>query len=275
MTTEDFNFAANDNGPNPDRQLLRAAESGDLERVKLWLEKGANIDARHTNNDTPLIIAAREGHADVIRHLMTRRKRKADAGLQNNQGESALHAAVKAGNTEAALQILKLGAPARLKDTDGATPAWHAAAKGNDACIDALAKAEADLDTPDNTKTTPLMQAIKAGQLKAAGALIGHHVNLDAQDDKGMTALMYGVLQGSNLLPLVLIAQGADIEVRNADGQAALDLARAESQVTLIKRLEDKQAALNEERYGPYHKGTGRDIAPMKPLTLLPPGGKP
>ncbi|TAL38916.1 MAG: ankyrin repeat domain-containing protein [Alphaproteobacteria bacterium] len=276
MPTKKFNLAAaNDNGPNPDRELLRAAEGGDLEKVKFWLERGANIDARHTNNDTPLIIAAREGHEDVIRHLMTRRKKKADAAMQNNQDESALHAAVAAGNTEIAVLLVKLGAPAGLKDTGGATPAWHAAAKGNVELIDALAQGKADLNTADNAKTTPLMQAVKTGQLKAAGALLENRVALDAQDDKGMTALMYAVLQGANILPLAVISLGADIEIKNAAGQTALDLARTESQVTLIRCLEDRLAALHEERYGPFHNGTGRRIAPMKPLTLLPPGGKP
>lgn len=276
MPTKKFNLAAaNDNGPNPDLELLRAAEGNDLPKVKLWLERGANIDARRINNDTPLIIAAREGHADVVRHLMTRRKKKADAALQNNQGESALHAAVTAGNTETALLLLKLGAPAGLRDVDGATPAWHAAAKGNVELIDALAKAKADLNTADNTKTTPLMQAVKTGQLKAAGALLENRVTLDAQDDKGMTALMHAVLRGANILPLAIISLGADIEIKNTAGQTALDLARADSQVTLIRCLEDKMAALNEERYGPFHNGTGRRITPMKPLTLLPPGVKP
>jgi uncharacterized protein len=276
MTPQTFSpVAANDNSPNPDRELLRAAEGNDVRRARHWLNHGADINTRHTNNDTPLIIAAQEGHEEMTRFLLRRRRVKADLSLQNNRGESALIAAVKAGNTKICSQLLNAGAPADLQDENGATAVFNAAAKGSDDAIDALAAAKADLNLPDHGKATPLMQAVKNRQTKAAGALLQHKADLDAQDRDGMTALMHAVLSGSGIMLKTLVALGANLELTNNDGMTALDLARKANNESVATILEQRLAELHDERYGPYHKGTDRSIAPLKPLSFRKPEGSP
>jgi uncharacterized protein len=263
-----FNQAANDNAPNPDRELLRAAESNDLPKVKLWLTKGANIDARHINNDTPLIIAAREGHEEVVRYLLHRKGKKADAALQNNQGETAMIAAIKAGSVSLAALVLRAGAPTQARDEDGATIVFHAANLGHDKLIDALAQAKADLNIPDHRKITPLMQAIKAEQHPAAAALLQNKADMDLQDEHGMTALMHALLSNGAATPQALIGLGANLQLRNRDGRTALDLARILGKDALLTQMTEKMAAI----YSPYHTGTTDKVTAMKPLTFRTPG---
>ena len=56
--------------------LHRAAEKGDVDEVERLLAAGANVDARTTSRrfarDTPLIIATRYKHFDVMRLLIDR-----------------------------------------------------------------------------------------------------------------------------------------------------------------------------------------------------------
>lgn len=97
--------AANDNKPTPqmlDQALLRAAEFGEDEKITDLIRRGAHKNARHTNNDTPLIIAAREGHAKTVRLLL---RHRVDMSAQNNQGEDAASAARAAGHAAIAQKI--------------------------------------------------------------------------------------------------------------------------------------------------------------------------
>ncbi len=106
MRTNRFNTAAAGDSPQNqqmlDRALLRAAEFGEDEKIRDLIRRGANVNARHTNNDTPLITAAREGHDLTVRHLL---KLKAHIRLRNNQGETAEAAARRAGHDAIAVRI--------------------------------------------------------------------------------------------------------------------------------------------------------------------------
>lgn len=97
----DFNqAAANDNKPTQqmlDRQLLRAAEFDESEKIIDLIRRGADKNARHINNDTPLIIAAREGHEKTVRLLL---RQNVDMQARNHQDEDAI-AAARAGGNEA------------------------------------------------------------------------------------------------------------------------------------------------------------------------------
>jgi uncharacterized protein len=265
---DSFNQAANDNAPNPDRELLRAAEGNDLPKVKFWLKKGANIDARHTNNDTPLIIAAREGHEEVARYLLHRQGKKADSSLQNNQGETAMIASLLGGSVAIATLILQTGAPTHARDEDGATVVFHAANFGYDKLIDALARGKADLNAPDHKKTTPLMQAIKARKHTSAAALLQNEAGMDLQDAHGMTALMHAILNEGDAVSQALIGLGANLELKNSDGKTAMDLARIIRKDAIVTQIKGKLA----EIYSPYHTGTANKVTPMKPLTFRSPG---
>ncbi len=107
MNAQRFNHTARDRGRPQDQQtldraLLRAAEFGEDEKIPDLVRRGANINARHINNDTPLIIAAREGHDLCVRRLL---KLKAHIRLRNNQGELAEEVARRAGHGKIADRI--------------------------------------------------------------------------------------------------------------------------------------------------------------------------
>jgi ankyrin repeat protein len=97
--------AANDNKPTQemlDRSLLRAAEFDESEKITDLISRGADKNARHINGDTPLIIAAREGHDRTVRLML---RHRADMAARNNQNETAADAARRAGHGAIAKRI--------------------------------------------------------------------------------------------------------------------------------------------------------------------------
>jgi uncharacterized protein len=81
--------------------------------VALLIEKYAYIDAESPNKTTPLMMAARYGHMDVVKLLLDE---GADANLRNQQGMTALDFAVSADRPEVAMLI---GSFTRSRNSNG------------------------------------------------------------------------------------------------------------------------------------------------------------
>ena len=74
-----------------------AAERGDLAMMVLLLELNANCDVQDSAGDTPVHLAVREGHLQVVRVLLSQ---GADVRQQNNQGFDAFSEGVSGASTE-------------------------------------------------------------------------------------------------------------------------------------------------------------------------------
>jgi ankyrin repeat protein len=104
----------NDRGLTP---LHGAAYAGSLETVRLLVESGAAVnDAENVFKVTPLIVAAEEGHADVISFLADH---GADLGWTERAGYTALSRATFRDHPEAMKALVKAGAKCQSKEQIG------------------------------------------------------------------------------------------------------------------------------------------------------------
>lgn len=72
--------------------LHYASFNGNREIVQMLLSKGADVNARVPNLSTPLMLSAREGHADIAQDLI---KAGADPRMKNDWGDTALSWAMR------------------------------------------------------------------------------------------------------------------------------------------------------------------------------------
>ncbi|MBI4823896.1 MAG: ankyrin repeat domain-containing protein [Nitrospirae bacterium] len=77
--------------------LRRAAEKGDINKVKSLLQHGADVNAKDNNGNTALMYAAVGGHTEIVQTLLNK---GANVNAKNNFGNTALIYAVKNGRTE-------------------------------------------------------------------------------------------------------------------------------------------------------------------------------
>lgn len=85
--------------------LMLAAKAGAAACVQALLAKKVRIDIRNEpDGDTALILAAYEGHLDVVQLLV---KAGASRSLANKDGDNALRAAQVAGNVSVSKYLQK------------------------------------------------------------------------------------------------------------------------------------------------------------------------
>lgn len=262
MASTPFNNAAapaNDNAENLDRQLLRAAEFGETAKIIDLLAQGANINARHTNNDTPLHLAAREGYLETVKLLI---EKKADTTLVNNFQRTALMESVREHQDEQInLVLIKAGTPVNQQDGKGRTVAYFAAQDGLTLTTKALGDAGADFSLTGEDGVTPLIWATRLPGKHDTIDIITQYptAGLDAQDEQGRTALMEAAVKNDQKLVDKYIGLNANVMRYDNDQKRARDLAQEYSAAESLKAIEAAEAAI----YQPLARGvTGNVAAP-------------
>ncbi len=89
-------------------ELFRAVRGGHADTVRSLLATSkADVNGRDENGNTPLILAAQNGHNEVIMALLAA---KADVRAKNNQGQTALDLAAAGGHDECVRLLKQAGA---------------------------------------------------------------------------------------------------------------------------------------------------------------------
>ena len=106
-----------------EQDLLEAAGEGDLTRVESLLRKGADVNARSRDGQTPLIKASSNGNEKIVEKLLTA---GAHVHLTTKDGKTALIEACRAGQVDVARYLLEKGANIHAKDTSPKNMFWPA-----------------------------------------------------------------------------------------------------------------------------------------------------
>jgi len=119
----------------PEEKLLEAAQNGKLEAVQQLLDKGANVNVRNGDGQSPLFLAAREGYADVVVLLVGR-----GASLESvtAMGNTPLMRAAISGHAGIVGFLLDKGADPAKKGNGGRTSLDWAKESGHEAVVKLL-----------------------------------------------------------------------------------------------------------------------------------------
>jgi ankyrin repeat protein len=91
-----------------EKELIRAAEEGHLDRVRTLLAAGVNPNARVPGGFTPLMWAAARGHVEVVQMLLGA---GAHSKAQTRKGRTAGDIAVQEGRHDVAALLDKADDP--------------------------------------------------------------------------------------------------------------------------------------------------------------------
>lgn len=93
------------------QSMLDAARRGDSAQLLPLIDQGAPVDLRDGDGNSPLMLAAYHGHAELVAELAAR---GADVDLANDRGQSPLAGVAFKGYTDVAQTLLQAGADADL-----------------------------------------------------------------------------------------------------------------------------------------------------------------
>ena len=191
---------------DPDAELLRAARTGDADRAAIALRAGADIEARDTNERTPLLVAATNDQVAVARLLVA------------------------------------LGADPDALDDRHDTPWLVTGVTGSVPMLEALLPAKPDLTIRNRFGGTSLIPASERGHVDYVEWVLQTGIDVNHVNDLGWTALLEAVILGDGgpdhqRIVRLLLAAGADPDIPDNDGVTALEHARARGHATIARLL--------------------------------------
>ncbi|MBU7572384.1 MAG: ankyrin repeat domain-containing protein [Hydrogenophaga sp.] len=216
----------------------------------------------HGNMDRPgedrphnaLVQAAADGDLQTLQRLR-REHPDLDLNVADDQGRTALAAAVDHGRLSMVEQLVQSGA--RIDVLVGGLSAIHrAAVSGHLAMVQTLLALGADVNQRSESGETPLMRAIEAGNFDVASFLLQQPgIQVNATSHVGETALLKAVRAGNRSLVRDLVNAGAPADAREGHEESAFVCALRLKDKAMMKVLLELGADINQP-VSPYSGNT-------------------
>jgi ankyrin repeat protein len=223
--------------------LMMAAP--DVEKMRLLLDRGADVNARAQSRFSALMVAAQYQDADAAINLLLDRGAQvtAPAGGAPVFGANPFFLASYAGNARSLKRLLAAGG--KLDEamiaigTSRTTPMLGAFKFGDVEVATTLLDLGVPVEFADGNGITMLGRTVLNNEVEMARMLIARGANVNVVDKLGMTPLLWAanVDFGDTAMIELLLKSGAKRDARNKDGLTPLELARKYGHATLIKVL--------------------------------------
>ncbi|NWH67674.1 FEM1A protein, partial [Geococcyx californianus] len=173
---------------------------------------------------TPLLIAARHGHLEVVEFLLDHcGARVGEGGSVSFDGETI----------------------------EGAPPLWAASAAGHLRVVRSLLERGACVNQTTLTNSTPLRAACFDGHLDIVRYLVGERgADLEVANRHGHTCLMISCYKGHQDIARYLLEKGADVNRRSAKGNTALHDCAESGSLEILQMLLRSKARMEKDGYG-------------------------
>ncbi len=191
---------------NVNDNFIEAAAKGDLQKLKEFLEKGAEVDALSTLNWTALMFASNKGNTEIVNFLLSK---GADVNKQASMNITAISLACTNGHGEVVKILLDNGANVNQKSDLEMTILMLAVDKGHIDVMKLLLDKGAEIDSWNVTGQTALMIAVEKGDKEAVKLLVEHGVKVNIRDVAEKTALDKAEENGQKEIAQMLLEAGA------------------------------------------------------------------
>jgi len=150
--------------------LFKACRKGEIESVKRFLDKGANVNSRDHSRNSLLGIAAKSGHLDLVKFLLDKGAEINGIDATNAVNRTPLMEACGVGHFEIVKLLVELGADSNLKNRNWETALALASSRGRVEIVQFLLENGADTKVEDRGGHTAFMVACTSGHLQVAKA---------------------------------------------------------------------------------------------------------
>ncbi|XP_016419013.1 protein fem-1 homolog A isoform X2 [Sinocyclocheilus rhinocerous] len=208
--------------------VFNAARDGKLKLIQKLLsnkspEELEALAEEKTQGGTPLLIASRYGHLEVVEYLLEHCRASVElGGSVNFDGETI----------------------------EGAPPLWAASAAGHLPVVKTLLKRGASVNSTTLTNSTPLRAACFDGHLEIVRYLVEHRADMEVANRHGHTCLMISCYKSHKEIAKFLLERGADVNRRSVKGNTALHDCAESGSLEIMKLLLKGSARMERDGYG-------------------------
>ncbi|XP_073428009.1 ankyrin-2 isoform X10 [Dendrobates tinctorius] len=254
--------------------FLKAARSGNLDKVLEYLKGGVDINTCNQNGLNALHLAAKEGHLYLVQELL---ERGSSVDSATKKGNTALHIASLAGQLDVVKTLIKQGANINAQSQNGFTPLYMAAQENHLDVVKYLLENGANQSTATEDGFTPLAVALQQGHnmvvaillendtkgkvrlpalhiaarkddTKSAALLLQNDHNADVQSkmmvnrttESGFTPLHIAAHYGNVNVATLLLNRGAAVDFTARNGITPLHVASKRGNTNMVKLLLDR-----------------------------------
>ncbi|XP_078037351.1 uncharacterized protein LOC144470273 isoform X2 [Augochlora pura] len=251
--------------------FLRAARSGNLEKVVEFLDTDLDINTANSNGLNALHLASKDGHVEIVTELL---KRGAKVDAATKKGNTALHIASLAGQEEIVNILIQYGAAVNIQSQNGFTPLYMAAQENHDHVVKVLLSNGANQSLATEDGFTPLAVAMQQGHdkvvsvllendskgkvrlpalhiaakkndCKAADLLLQNDHKPDVTSKSGFTPLHIASHYGYEEIARLLIKRGADVNYLAKHNISPLHVAAKWGKNNMVKVLLENSAQID------------------------------
>jgi len=207
--------------------------------MKWWIKKAANKYNRNIYN------AANSGDIFQLENMVTLR---ANLGLRDEKGNTALHYATERGHLSIVNLLLEKGENINILNQKHQTPLHLATMRGKKMDLfEYLIERGANLLAEDQNKKTPLHYAAELGTSKVVQYLVERNANVNAEDQNKKTPLHYSIEQQSDNIKQYIFDAEENFVTRevNEDGISTFEVAIRNGALECARILVDNGANIN------------------------------
>lgn len=229
--------------------MHRSAKEGNLEEVRMYLENlrhdknpGAKVKG-HWKGTTPMHIAAKFGHLNVVQLIQT------TTGVANPADANrftVLHMAAFCGKLEIVQELVKDLVNKNPADADGITVLHYGAEQGHLKIVKELVK---DLKNKNPVATgfhgrTPLHQAALNGHLQVTKFLCQNNPDIAIVDSDTRSNALHLAAYKGHMEVVKFLADKIPINIKDKYGDTASDSAKSEGHQSIVKYLTNLRPGL-------------------------------
>ena len=173
--------------------IYKACEYGKTSSVRWLIEKEKqdkekqysdeiNYEHEFYQNDTPIHIASKNGHLEIVKYLIE--NRKVNKEIKGWYGKTPLHYACEKGHQPIVEYLILQRANVNVKDDYGWTPLHYACATGQASIVEYLISKGANIEAMDDTFAgwTPLHLASLYGYADIIKFILSKNINKNIRD---------------------------------------------------------------------------------------------
>ncbi|XP_048059090.1 transient receptor potential cation channel, subfamily N, member 1 isoform X2 [Megalobrama amblycephala] len=194
------------------------------------------INKHAKNGWSPLLLAAEQGHTEVVRVLL---QNNARVDVFDEEGKAAIHLAAEQGHQDIVDILLSHKAFVNTKTKLGLTPLHLSARTGSARLVRLLVEThQASVDALSLRKQTPLHLAAISGQLDVCSSLLNLKADITAVDIHGQTPLHLAAENDhSEVVKLFLRHRPELATLANMEGTTCTHIAAAKGSAAVIREL--------------------------------------